>query len=372
MNQFINEIVENRYDIAGIKELFLPIINNIHYQKWKDKPHAFCFYGNNQYSRNIQINAIKEVFRLLSIPFHIIYRGEENKLNELLRYKNVIFLTNEFLVPIIKPLSEKIDYKVLLLWRYYDDTPNKILAPVISKQEKFIIKDSKEKILFIISELSYEGNERYLRGYVKELDIPVLSFPWAADLKNHIPFNCQPKRDLLYIGTYYEKAKRINEYFDKPLKRYLHTVIGPDWERSPFRWIENSIIDSNGFNNIAPQLYSSHLISLNIHHDFEVDGYSCNERIFNSIACGGFLISDYTKRLREFFEVDEIVTASEPEEYYEKIVFFLENPEARISYMEKSLEKIYSHHTYHHRIADLLSAIFCGKTISPYCSILEK
>jgi len=371
MDENIKSIVDSRYKIAGIDELKKKLDSYPSFEEWKQGKNAFCFYGHNQYSRNVQISGLKGAFESLGIPFYIIYYGNEARFKELSHHKNIFILSNESLLSGIDPIIKKNNCKILLFWRYYDDTPNEILAPKIGETEKKVIDKYKRYIVFVVSELSYEGNKRFLRGYVQDFGIPVMTFPWGVDIKRHVPVECKPKKDVFYIGTYHEKAKRIDDYFEKVIRRHTHTIIGPDWQRSPFRWLSNSIMGIDEFNEKISELYSSHLVSLSIHHDFEVNGYSCNERVFNAIACGGFVVSDATARIRELFSEDEIVTANDPYEYFEKAASFIEHPEMRIPYMEKAIMKIYANHTYHHRVIDLLSVILTGTPQTPFCPVLN-
>lgn len=371
MDEHVRHIVSNRYNIACVDRLIKNLDLCAPFEKWKQGEIAFCFYGPNQYSRNVQISGLKEAFESIGIPFHIFYHGNQVVFDVLKRYSNVYMLTNEFLLPGIESIIKATNCKLLLFWRYYDDTPDSCLAPKIDEKNKGIIDKYKRHIILILSELSYEGNKQYLHGYVKDFGIPVMSFPWGVNLKRHVPFDCRPKRDVFYIGTYYEKAKRINEYFGKIIKRYTNTIIGPDWRQSPYKWLSNNVMEIDEFNAKISHLYSSHLVSLNIHHSFEINGFSCNERVFNAIACGGFLLSDNARRIRELFDEDEIITASDSDEYYDKAAFFIENPEARTPYKEKAIMKVYAHHTYHHRAADMLSMIFSGKPQTAYCPVMD-
>ncbi len=370
MNAAIKEIILNRYAIAGIESLFCRIRGNPAFAQWQSTPHTFCFYGANQYSRNVQVIGLKEAFEAFHIPFHIVYKGEERKFNQLLGHK-VILLTNGVCLPEIEPLVVRNDWRVVLFWKYYDDTPDSFLAPKVSDEEKAVLERVRKYVSLVVSELSPEGNKVFLSGYLRDFGFPVMTFPWGVSIGHHVPFECDVKRNVLYIGTYYEKARRVEQFFGKVLKHYPHTVIGPDWELSKFKWLYNSFLDVGSFNEKAPNLYSSHLISLSIHHLFEEkNGFSCNERVFNAIACGGFVVSDNVQRIRDFFTEEECVIARNPEEYYETVTRFVKSPETREPYMEKSLEKVYRYHTYHHRVADLIAEIFSGQPTSEFCPVM--
>jgi spore maturation protein CgeB len=86
----------------------------------------------------------------------------------------------------------------------------------------------------------------------------------------------------------------------------------------------------------------------------DVPGFACNERLFQITGSGGFQIADNNPQIKEFFEDDELVTATDAEDFKTKIQFFLDNPQEKESYIENGKLKVLTEHTYHHRCADLI------------------
>jgi len=370
-NDPLESIAANRYTIAGIPEIFSAIQSLSSFRKWKGLPSGICFYGWSQYSRNIQLHGFAGACATLGIPFYVIYKERAKDILSCLKnVHNLIVITYIQFLPELESFIKRAKCHIVLMWQYYDDTPDPLLATPIGSKEKEILKGFRKDIHLVLSELSLEGNQRFMSGYVRDFGIPVMTFPWAVNIDRHFPVNAAIDKDVFFIGTYCEKAARIEEYFGKVLRRYAHTVIGPDWSRSTLRWMEDSIMQADEFHTRAPSLYSSHTVSLNIHLPFEASGYSCNERVFNAIACGGFEVCDNAGRVKDFFDETELVTGSSPEEYFERVSYFIENPEKRTAYMVKALKKIYRHHTYHHRLADLLHQFFTGKPLSEFCRVL--
>ena len=125
------------------------------------------------------------------------------------------------------------------------------------------------------------------------------------------------------------------------------------------------------FDASAPALYSGHTVCLNVHHPYEEEGFTCNERTFNSVACGGFHISDYAPRVRDPSPADEVVVADDPADFLARVEHFVRNPEERLPYIEKARRRVMADHTYHHRLCDLLWFVVEGKTRYAHCPVLD-
>lgn len=335
---------------------------------WLKASKAIYFYGSNQFARNVQLQGLQDAAQEWGIPFHLVYEGQDVPFLEHRPAEDeVVLVTYGHLLSRISWLREDAHTRVLLLGRYYNESPNHGLCPLITAPEIATIKDFRARIVGVLSEFSQEGNQHYLRGYAMDLGLPVMAFPWGANVIRHRPVTGEPERDVVFVGSYFEKPERINVYFGPVLARHRHTIIGQGWGRSPFGLPESFL---TAFNHAAPYLYSLHLVSLNIHHPFELAGYSCNERTFNSIACGGFQICDDARRVREFFLPDEVPQAATPEEYVDLVDHFVRHPEARRPYMERAQARVLAEHSYHHRLAEMLRFALTGRTTSPYCTVL--
>lgn len=100
-------------------------------------------------------------------------------------------------------------------------------------------------------------------------------------------------------------------------------------------------------------LYSSAKICLNAHLSEHLDYGSYNFRIFNILACKGFIISDTSKFLEDEFQ-DCMVFTDGGGDLISKTEFYLQNPNETIKYKEYGYNYILSKHTFQHRISDLL------------------
>lgn len=199
----------------------------------------------------------------------------------------------------------------------------------------------------------------------------------AANKKLHFPASPVEKYqyDIVYLGA---KLPMKKWFFDEVLlpltKKYKVGIFGPYWTvkdnilragsklcgKVKFRYAADIL---NRRRILIPAdeenlLYSSAKISLNF-HEREADGsqphYILNQRTFKIPACGGFQICDEVPAIRNYFEDNEVVTASyDAKDWFEKIYFYLNNEKERRMIQEKGTRRALKEHTYHNRVELLI------------------
>jgi hypothetical protein len=200
-----------------------------------------------------------------------------------------------------------------------------------------------------------EGIEMYYRYWMDEFGIPVLSLPLAADTSVFRPYEAedQYKADLCFIGGIHRTKQRPFYAYIRPLlSRYTMIAIGKGWAGWPVTRIS---VPYGGESRII----SSASIVPNVHMDLsrEVPGMAPNMRTFQSIAGGGFVVSDNVPALRHYFQEDEIPVGLTPEDYGEKIEYFINHPEERYECWLKAYNRVINEHTNIHRAESLLEAL---------------
>jgi len=100
-------------------------------------------------------------------------------------------------------------------------------------------------------------------------------------------------------------------------------------------------------------LYSSSKICLNAHLEEHLRYGSYNFRIFNILACSGFVISDWSPQLEKEFG-ESIIFTDGFDDLNKKIDFYLANPTETVKFREAGFELIKNKHTFKHRMNDLL------------------
>ncbi|MFH0829344.1 MAG: glycosyltransferase [Candidatus Kerfeldbacteria bacterium] len=216
-----------------------------------------------------------------------------------------------------------------------------------------------------------EQGDRRMEGFEKETGYAYHTVPLAADAVTlHGFFKDEFASDISYIGTNLPQKK---EFFNKylfPLKvRYRTKIYGQDWNL--FDKATGFIQKIGQYYNIPGvksfkkpplsledegNIYRSSTISVNIHEDFQREyGGDCNERTFKIPLCGGFEITDDVACIRKYFkEGEEIVIAKNRDEWYDKIDYYLKNPDKRVDIIAKGMQRVQRDHTYHNRARQII------------------
>lgn len=130
--------------------------------------------------------------------------------------------------------------------------------------------------------------------------------------------------------------------------------IGANYKERDQDWLEG-VTRIQCHHEQAKNYYKSARVSPNLHGAFQLNqkteymqtpGRMVNDRVFNIIASGGFCISD-NPMTREFYDADEVPVAKTKGEYQMLINHFLNNPEKRLSYMEKARKKEHTYKKYY-------------------------
>ncbi len=101
----------------------------------------------------------------------------------------------------------------------------------------------------------------------------------------------------------------------------------------------------------ARHLFKSTTVNLNCHEPHSQEfGFDINERVFKVMGAGGFLISDYVAGLTDLYSPDSLVTCGSPNDFREKLYYFIHNPESRHRYSSLGQKKTLESHTYFDRI----------------------
>lgn len=176
--------------------------------------------------------------------------------------------------------------------------------------------------------------------------------------------------EISYIGTFLQgKARFINEQVIPLKKSYSVRLYGQDWTVTDR--ILGLIQKVGQYYNIPSmkslqkpklalederKIYSSSAISINFHEDYQKKGYGdINERTFKIPLSGGFEIVDNVPSLTKYFVAGkELVIAKNKKDWFDKIDYFIKNPEKRLPIIKAGRKKILEQHTYHNRINQII------------------
>ncbi|MCP4649293.1 MAG: glycosyltransferase [PVC group bacterium] len=209
-----------------------------------------------------------------------------------------------------------------------------------------------------------------MQGFTETTGYPLHTVLLAANKKLFFyEYDQKYQADISYVGSLLKNKKVfIKDHLFPLMKKYKVKVYGSDWNL--VNKLQGYMQKVGQYFNIEPlkhvrkidlpiederKVYSSSLISLNIHLDGQRKfGSDFNERTFKIIASGGFEICDNVAVLRKYFNDQELVVANNTKDWFEKIDFFIKNPDKRIPIIEAGKKKILAEHTYEHRVAQLI------------------
>ena len=201
-------------------------------------------------------------------------------------------------------------------------------------------------------------------GYWIQNGIPAYGELLASDIFEYVNGRkCSEfESDITFIGGYWAyKAQTFNKYL-VPLCndfKYKIKIFGNShWPVPQYcGFVYNELIkDVFASATICPNLSEPHS------QDF---GFDIIERPFKLLSNKCFMISDYVEGLNMVFG-DKIVMAKSPEDFWEKIDYFIKNPDDRLEYIQNGFNEVINHHTYFHRVEDIFRKLNM-KTHADHC-----
>jgi len=120
------------------------------------------------------------------------------------------------------------------------------------------------------------------------------------------------------------------------------------------------LVDNRGkidYYDAAPYAIKGAKINLNISLRSIVSGIPL--RCWDIMGCGGFLLTNYQNDFLDFFVPGEdYVYFDSPEDLLEKTRYYLENENERQEIAARGYRKVKEHHTYRHRVEEMLRIAF--------------
>lgn len=107
-------------------------------------------------------------------------------------------------------------------------------------------------------------------------------------------------------------------------------------------------------------LYSTATVCLNVSEPHSTDErYGCDiiERVFKVLACGGFLVTDYVPEMELVFPPGCFEDTDSPVHFLELVTHYVQHPQERLPLIRAGYSFVLNHHTYHHRVAQLLEGL---------------
>lgn len=214
----------------------------------------------------------------------------------------------------------------------------------------------------------------YLRGYLEGImaaQEKIYGYHFLEDLlsdnlvdefRNHLPgFYIPPEKSIRD-----DRAAMVQIYLDSKIsaneRTHIMQVIG---SRYPIHLYTGSNTDNLPVKNCGlvktltemPLVFHNSKINLNITAKSIRTGLPL--RIYDILACGGFLITNYQAELTEYFEPNnDLVYYTSEEDLLEKIEYYLNHEKIRKEIAHNGLQKIIQYHNYPERLLQMISLAY--------------
>jgi spore maturation protein CgeB len=187
-----------------------------------------------------------------------------------------------------------------------------------------------------------------------------------------LPFACSPDRlmlpalseeerlayasDVCFVGSYYPNRVRLFE----SLADLNITIRGPGWGRLDGH---SSLKGVARDQQVAPsewkKLYAAAKIVLAVHYQDGVSPcFQASPRVFEVMACGGFLLSDGQRDVTTLFQDGEhLAVFHDAHDLRSKIIYYLSHPDERARIAERGHRETLKNHTYVRRMEQVLSMV---------------
>ncbi len=176
----------------------------------------------------------------------------------------------------------------------------------------------------------------------------------------------QYRSDVCFIGTGFPNRIHFFNQITHYLK-HLHVVIaGAGWNQlADYGAMKDSIILAGIQPELTPLYYNGAKIVINMHRGTDelnnsrrLPALSINPRTFEIAGCGAFQLTDVRSDLGQYYTPDEMATYSTPEQMLDHIRYYLSHDETRETMAMRALQRTLMHHTYPHRLSQILSTIY--------------
>lgn len=186
--------------------------------------------------------------------------------------------------------------------------------------------------------------------------------PFACDPDFHRPTELTDEdrkkygRDLIFVGSYYPNRWEVMKHL---ISLYDIGIYGPGWQQAVGNQIHNRIHVGPLHYSEWVKMYSAAKIILIIHYqDGITPCYQASPKIFEALACRGFVITDSQKDVfRLFSSGKELVRFSDTQDLKIKIDHFLYRDEERRMIASTGYQEVIQRHTYRNRVQDILNHI---------------
>lgn len=327
----------------------------------------------------VYLEGFKNAFLDLGHDFSLLTSDDSQK-EKLIDFKPDIILTGlndyslKYLDLSLLKIAKKNGAKVFVNTPFWQSPFSKLRINEVPS-----LKDNSEHIRLIRSgdygdvyyNIGEQGDPR-MEGFESATGYKHNTLPLAAD-KTFFEekFSSKFAADISFIGTYLPGRREFMKKHVFPLrKKYKVNLYCQDmtfvdrslnFAQKVGQYFNIPVLKSFKKNNVTfkqeRQIFSSSTISLNIHEDYQREfGMDCNDRTFKVPLYGGFEIVDNVACIKNYFDArKELVVAENSKDWFEKIDYYIKNPEKRLPIIEAGRKRVLKEHTYHNRVGTMIN-----------------
>lgn len=216
-----------------------------------------------------------------------------------------------------------------------------------------------------------EPNDPRMEGFEKVTGYKRHTVLLAAD--KTIPdqeFSEKYKADISFVGSYLPGRREFMKKHVFPLRKkydlklYMNDLNVPDrgigFIAKVGQYFNVPYLRSLKKNRVtleeAKSIFVSTLVSINFHEDYQREfGNDFNDRTFTIPISGGFQVCDDVESIRKYLkDGEEIIIAKDTKDWFEKIDYYIRNPEKRQPIIEAGKRRVLNEYTYHNRVNQLI------------------
>ena len=160
--------------------------------------------------------------------------------------------------------------------------------------------------------------------------------------------------DPLKIISQIAAAERRLLYIASLGKYGMHVWGDEGW--LPVEQYGSNHMGAAGHHHEVTKIYNGAAINVDIGRLYQLDIVTM--RVFDVLACGGFLIAEYSDELADLFELGhDLESYKTIEELEDKVRYYLDEPEKRLDIARNGLAKVRACHTFDHRVRQIIDTM---------------
>jgi spore maturation protein CgeB len=195
--------------------------------------------------------------------------------------------------------------------------------------------------------------------------------PFACDPDFHRPVKLKREErqryscDVCFVGSGWEGLYPFRRQLLERLVDYNLGIWGPGWEtlspQSPLKkYIRGGEIKPRDW----VKIFSASKIAFHSHYrdpSGKIPCYQAAPRVYEALACEVLLIVDRQPDVLRLFKPEEdLVVFDDIEELRSLVTFYLRHPKEAAEIARRGRKKVLAHHTYRHRIKEILETVRQG------------